>query len=281
MTRSIDCAPPFDAIGALAHLRFSLSPPSFTVGWARRNGEEGAYHLSFDVKTEGRIITDAWLRVHTTTGGGRDGCNVEVNPTRERLDLRTNRISPRTRGRENWIEFGVVGDGVGVGVGDFSTEMLHLNLTIRNCTIEAAEEEPPFLLVSSTVTGEPLSPPSLPKKRRLRRRSTSNRNATCTLRPMTINFNRLGWKEWILAPGSYSAGVCQGSCPIRGPYDNFHAHATVVALMRIKGAEVMFGSPVCVAVGRYDSLAVLVAEKGKVSKLKTFKQMIVQHCGCR
>ncbi|KAF2349516.1 Transforming growth factor-beta C-terminal [Trinorchestia longiramus] len=101
----------------------------------------------------------------------------------------------------------------------------------------------------------------------------------CNRRSLTINFSHIGWSSWILAPASFDAFYCSGSCgfPI-GQDMNPTNHAVVQSVARLLINEDL-PTPHCVP-SAYSSLSILYVDSFDNVVLKSYEEMIADSCGC-
>lgn len=99
----------------------------------------------------------------------------------------------------------------------------------------------------------------------------------CGKRPLKINFDEVGWSNWIIAPASYYANYCAGSCawPL-GDVQNSTNHAIVQAVYNDGGRVVP--KPCCAPV-KLSRMAILYQLEGVV-QLRDYDDMIAEACGC-
>ncbi|KAK2837247.1 hypothetical protein Q5P01_014459 [Channa striata] len=100
----------------------------------------------------------------------------------------------------------------------------------------------------------------------------------CRRVDMWVDFEQIGWDEWIIHPKRYNAYRCEGACPT--PLDEtFHPtnHAYMQSLLRHHHPE-RVSCPSCVPT-RLSSLSMLYYEKDDLA-LSHHEDMIVEECGC-
>ncbi|KAK7165467.1 hypothetical protein R3I94_003734 [Phoxinus phoxinus] len=127
------------------------------------------------------------------------------------------------------------------------------------------------------------------KRNRLERMRThaDDRNATGTEQPrdlcrrvdMWVDFDQIGWDEWIVHPKRYNAYRCEGQCP--SPLDesfNPTNHAYMQSLLKLFHPE-RVSCPSCVP-ARLSSLSMLYYE-GDGVVMRHHEDMIVEECGCQ
>ncbi|XP_073697510.1 southpaw [Garra rufa] len=131
------------------------------------------------------------------------------------------------------------------------------------------------------------------KRNRVERmRATDDRNATGMVAPleqqqgslcrrvdMWVDFDQIGWDEWIVHPKRYNAYRCEGECP--SPLDesfNPTNHAYMQSLLKLYHPE-RVTCPSCVPT-RLSALSMLYYE-GDGVVMRHHEDMIVEECGCQ
>ncbi|KAK1806241.1 hypothetical protein P4O66_000123 [Electrophorus voltai] len=115
----------------------------------------------------------------------------------------------------------------------------------------------------NVTTGSPTEPMSSPLCRRV---------------DMWVDFDQIGWNEWIVHPKRYNAFRCEGECPV--PLDESFKptnHAYMQSLLKLYHPE-RVTCPSCVPT-RLSSLSMLYYE-GDEMVLRHHEDMIVEECGC-
>ncbi|XP_023269252.1 nodal homolog [Seriola lalandi dorsalis] len=100
----------------------------------------------------------------------------------------------------------------------------------------------------------------------------------CRKVDMWVDFDHIGWDEWIVHPKRYNAYRCEGECPI--PLDeSFHPtnHAYMQSLLHHHHPE-RVTCPSCVPT-RLSPLSMLYYENDDLA-LRHHEDMIVEECGC-
>ncbi|XP_018523892.1 southpaw [Lates calcarifer] len=100
----------------------------------------------------------------------------------------------------------------------------------------------------------------------------------CRRVDMWVDFDHIGWDEWIVHPKRYNAYRCEGECPT--PLDeSFHPtnHAYMQSLLRHHQPE-RVTCPSCVPT-RLSPLSMLYYENDDLA-LRHHEDMIVEECGC-
>ncbi|KAL4646625.1 hypothetical protein GN956_G10112 [Arapaima gigas] len=108
--------------------------------------------------------------------------------------------------------------------------------------------------------------------------SETTQRQRCRRVDMWVDFEEIGWKEWIVYPKRYNAFRCEGECP--SPLDESFKptnHAYMQSLLKLYQPE-RVPCPSCVPT-RLSPLSMLYYERGNVV-LRHHEEMIVEECGC-
>lgn len=102
----------------------------------------------------------------------------------------------------------------------------------------------------------------------------------CKRHPLFVDFQSVGWTDWIIAPGGYDAFFCHGECPFYMP-DHLNAtnHAIVQNMVHSFNPQAA-PKPCCVPTELSAIAMLYLDDTGKVV-LKTYQEMVVDACGCR
>lgn len=114
---------------------------------------------------------------------------------------------------------------------------------------------------------------------RVRTKSKPTRQTDkCSMRNLEINFDEMGWSNWIIAPGAYFANYCAGDCsfPLIDQ-QNATNHAIIQSIFHSVGRLTPRS---CCAPTKLSSMAVLYQLDGSVH-MRYYDDMVVESCGCR
>lgn len=115
------------------------------------------------------------------------------------------------------------------------------------------------------------------------RRKRATRKVTktqCKRQRMYVNFTRVDWNDWIVAPPGYEAYFCHGVCdfPI-ADHLNATNHAIVQTLFNsMRPSQV---PRACCVPTEFNSISMLYLDDEEKVVLKNYKEMVVVGCGCR
>ncbi|XP_060931773.1 nodal homolog 2-A-like [Limanda limanda] len=100
----------------------------------------------------------------------------------------------------------------------------------------------------------------------------------CRKVDMMVDFQKIGWSEWIVYPKRYNAYRCEGRCPT--PVDETFTstnHAYIQSLLKLHHPEKV--ACLSCAPTRLAPLSMLYYENGKMI-MRHHENMVVQECGC-
>ncbi|XP_049615224.1 growth/differentiation factor 10 [Syngnathus scovelli] len=103
----------------------------------------------------------------------------------------------------------------------------------------------------------------------------------CARRYLKVDFADIGWSEWVLAPKSFDAYYCAGSCGFPIPkVVRPSSHATIQSIVRAVGIVPGIPEPCCVP-EKMSPLSVLFLDPDRNMVLKVYPGMSVDTCACR
>ncbi|KAL5008207.1 hypothetical protein ScPMuIL_013788 [Solemya velum] len=118
------------------------------------------------------------------------------------------------------------------------------------------------------------------RKKRPRRKKRPTKKSQCRRHPLYVDFSKVGWKDWIVAPAGYQAYYCKGECPFPlASHLNSTNHAIVQTL--VNSVDPSAVPKACCVPTELSPISMLyLDEYGKVV-LKNYQDMVVEGCGCR
>ncbi|CAN9508913.1 unnamed protein product [Ophioblennius macclurei] len=103
----------------------------------------------------------------------------------------------------------------------------------------------------------------------------------CSRRYLKVDFADIGWSEWVLAPKSFDAYYCAGTCGFPIPkVARPSNHATIQSIVRAVGIVPGVPEPCCVP-DKMSPLCVLFLDPSRNMVLKVYPAMSVDTCSCR
>ncbi|XP_029383703.1 growth/differentiation factor 10 [Echeneis naucrates] len=103
----------------------------------------------------------------------------------------------------------------------------------------------------------------------------------CSRRYLRVDFADIGWSEWVLAPKSFDAYYCAGTCGFPIPkIVRPSNHATIQSIVRAVGIVPGIPEPCCVP-EKMSPLSVLFLDPNRNMVLKVYPGMSVDTCACR
>lgn len=134
-------------------------------------------------------------------------------------------------------------------------------------------------------SGEGLSKPQVLSfdertMKKARRRQWSEPRV-CSRRYLRVDFADIGWSEWVLAPKSFDAFYCSGTCGFPIPkVVRPSNHATIQSIVRAVGIVPGVPEPCCIP-EKMSPLSVLFLDPDRNMVLKVYPGMSVDTCACR
>lgn len=148
-------------------------------------------------------------------------------------------------------------------------------------SVEKEEEwrEAQPVLMTFTDDGKPKSSKSMEKRARRGTKKKTKGSDNCRRHEMYVNFQEVGWNDWIVAPHGYDAYFCAGECPFPlADHLNSTNHAIVQSLIHKKIPAI---PKACCVPTKLVSISMLYVGDNDAVVLKNYQDMMVDSCGCR
>ncbi|XP_021948189.1 bone morphogenetic protein 7 [Folsomia candida] len=107
-----------------------------------------------------------------------------------------------------------------------------------------------------------------------------DRPKSCQMGMLYVNFEDLGWKDWVIAPDGFIAYYCHGECsfPLTASM-NATNHAIVSTLVHTY-YPMEYPKPSCSPV-KLGSISMLYYDDLSNVTVKKYKDMVIKSCGCK
>ncbi|GJQ85915.1 hypothetical protein Trydic_g21768 [Trypoxylus dichotomus] len=130
----------------------------------------------------------------------------------------------------------------------------------------------PFVVIET----DPKSP------KRVRRRSmecSPDLGNQCCKQPFYVNFEKLGWRDWIIAPTGYYPNYCKGECSHHRTPDTYASYHTHVIEQFMKNNHVSGMQPCCAPL-KFSSISLIYYDLDHNIIKRDLPKMVVDECGC-
>ena len=101
----------------------------------------------------------------------------------------------------------------------------------------------------------------------------------CHLERMYVDFEEIGYNNWIINPRGYPAGHCVGSCDFPFHRLSVSPHGVIQSQMHSRHAS-RFQQPCCVPT-KLGPISLLYIEQSSLTYKYNYEGMQVLECGCR
>jgi bone morphogenetic protein 2/4 len=116
--------------------------------------------------------------------------------------------------------------------------------------------------------------------KRKNRKKKRRRKTNCRRHPLYVDFQDVGWNDWIVAPPGYHAYFCHGECPFpMADHLNSTNHAIVQTLVNSVNPSAV--PRACCVPTDLSPISMLYLDETDKVVLKNYKDMVVEGCGCR
>ena len=118
------------------------------------------------------------------------------------------------------------------------------------------------------------------RKKHHKRRFRGRRKSNCKRHNLYVDFQDVGWNDWIVAPPGYHSYFCHGDCPFpMADHLNSTNHAIVQTLVNsVSPGKV---PRACCVPTDLSPISMLYLDESETVVLKNYKDMVVEGCGCR
>lgn len=117
-------------------------------------------------------------------------------------------------------------------------------------------------------------------KRATQSRKRKEGRQNCQRYPLYVDFQDVGWNDWIVAPPGYDAFYCHGDCPFPlADHLNSTNHAIVQTLVNSVNPSAV--PKACCVPTSLTSISMLYLDEESKVVLKNYQDMAVLGCGCR
>jgi len=141
---------------------------------------------------------------------------------------------------------------------------------------------PTLLIYSDDGRGTPVRTKRSAKPRRKHRRKNGShrQNRNCRRHKLYVDFQDVGWNDWIVAPPGYHAYFCHGECPFpMADHLNSTNHAIVQTLVNSVNPSAV--PRACCVPTDLSPISMLYLDEQEKVVLKNYQDMVVEGCGCR
>ena len=118
------------------------------------------------------------------------------------------------------------------------------------------------------------------KSRRGAKSKRRRKRDSCRRKPLYVDFSKLGWSNWVIAPRGYNAFFCQGLCEF--PIDNHLKptnHATVQTILNSVAPSL--APQACCSPNKFSAISILYIDTSGNIVYKKYEDMVVERCGCK
>ncbi|KAJ8885150.1 hypothetical protein PR048_011346 [Dryococelus australis] len=119
--------------------------------------------------------------------------------------------------------------------------------------------------------------------KRVRRRAldcVGSEPTQCCKQTFFVNFKKLGWEDWIIAPRGYYANYCRGDCGgLHRTPDTFLNYYTHV-IEEFRKMDTLSGMQPCCAPLKFSSMSLIYFGPDSNIIKRDLPKMVVDECGC-
>lgn len=161
---------------------------------------------------------------------------------------------------------------------------LHFKRRPRQCVPSISDSQSPvdrqpFLVTYSDDSRDSSLLRSARAKRNVRKPKRKKR-PLCRRQSLYVDFNDVGWNDWIVAPPGYNAYFCQGDC-IFPLSDNSNSTNHAIVQTLVNSANPSLVPRACCVPTELSPISMLYRDEYEHVVLKNYQDMVVEGCGCR
>lgn len=158
-------------------------------------------------------------------------------------------------------------------------QSVRLKRSIDEDQYQWSQYEPLLVLYSRDPNAESKTVSSR-TKRSTRKHRRKGRKDNCRRHTLYVDFNDVGWDDWIIAPPGYNAYFCHGDCPFPLP-DHLNATNHAIVQTLVNSANPAAVPRACCVPSELSSISMLYKDQNDNVVLHTYRDMVVEGCGCR
>nr|XP_032812891.1 inhibin beta A chain-like [Petromyzon marinus] len=105
----------------------------------------------------------------------------------------------------------------------------------------------------------------------------------CCLQRFYVDFEKIGWHDWILVPEGYFANFCRGSCPPHAagtPGTAASFHSVLVNQYRLRGLQPASSRRACCVPTRLGAMSLLYYDEDDHVVKRNVPGTVAEACGC-
>lgn len=174
---------------------------------------------------------------------------------------------------------------VAVGPGTDAPVHQHIRLrrSVEEPTKDWAKKQPILMTYTDDGRYKQRTVRDITRGRRAPNRRTHKRHQhreLCQRKPLHVDFDKVGWSDWIVAPTGYDAYYCHGECHFPfGDHLNTTNHAVVQTLVNSINSDL--APKACCIPTQLKPISMLYLDDKNKVVLKSYQDMEVVGCGCR
>ena len=168
------------------------------------------------------------------------------------------------------------------GDGRKGSLVIQIQGNLPNLPVSWEVEHPTLLLYTDDGRGSArrTKRSARPRRKNRRKHGGRHRDRNCKRHKLYVDFQDVGWNDWIVAPPGYHAYFCHGECPFpMADHLNSTNHAIVQTLVNSVNPSAV--PRACCVPTDLSPISMLYLDEQEKVVLKNYKDMVVEGCGCR